>query len=63
MKDVVVPRNTRGSIMEEPLWCNPNAKRNPNNTPEENARIDALLKRLDEDCKDWHVGRSKDQKI
>ena len=34
--------------MDEPLWCDPTAKRNPNNTPEENARIDALLKELDE---------------
>ena len=48
MKNIVVPRNTRGSNMDEPLWCDPNAKRNPNNTPEENARIDALLKELDE---------------
>ena len=61
MKNIVIPRNTRGSNMDEPLWCDPNAKRNPNNTPEENARIDAILKRLDEECKNWHPGENTEK--
>ena len=41
-------KNTRGSNMDEPLWYDPNAQREPNLSPEENARRDALLKKLDE---------------
>ena len=41
-------KNTRGSNMDEPPWYDPNAQREPNLSPEENARRDALLKELDE---------------
>ena len=48
MKNIVVPRNTRGSNMDEPPWFPPDAKRPAILSPEENARRDALLKELDE---------------
>ena len=48
MKNIVIPRNTRGSNMDEPPWIDPNGKRPDNLSPEENARRDALLKELDE---------------
>ena len=41
-------KNTRGSNMDEPLWFDPKGKRPGNLSPEENARRDALLKKLDE---------------
>ena len=59
MKNVVVPRNTRGSNMDEPLWFPPDAKRPDNLSPEENARRDALLKKLEEECKDWHFSKQR----
>ena len=62
MKDVVVPKNTHGSNMDEPLWFDPDERRDPNNTPEENARIDALLKKLDDICKNWKVDRTPQDK-
>ena len=46
-------KNTRGSNMDEPLWFDPNGKRPDNLPPEENARRDALLKKLEETCKEW----------
>ena len=62
MKDVVVPKNTRGSIMDEPFYFAPGGM--PKDLPpEEKARRDALVRRLEEECKDWHLGQSKDQKI
>ena len=62
MKDVIVPRNTRGSNMDEPLWFPPNAQRDPDNTPEENARIDALLKKLDDICRNWKIDQPPQDK-
>ena len=62
MKDVVVPRNTRGSNMDEPLWFPPDAKRPDNLSPEENARRDALLKKLDDICKNWHIDEQRQDK-
>lgn len=59
MKNVIVPRNTRGSNMDEPPWIDPNGKRPANLSPEENARRDALLKRLHEECKDWHFSKQR----
>ena len=61
MKDVIVPKNTRGSIMDEPFYFAPGG-RDPNNTPEENARIDALLKKLDDICKNWKVDQPPQDK-
>ena len=52
-------KNTRGSNMDDPPWFDPNAKRPSNLSPGENARRDALLKRLEADCKDWHDGQTK----
>ncbi|MBQ9337190.1 MAG: hypothetical protein IJS14_07845 [Lentisphaeria bacterium] len=47
MKIVDVPRNTRGSIMDEPFYFAPGGM--PENLPpEEKARREALLKKLDE---------------
>ena len=46
-------KNTRGSNMDDPPWCDPNAQREPNLSPEENARRDALLKKLEETRKEW----------
>ena len=62
MKDVVVPKNTRGSNMDEPLWFDPDEQRDPNNTPEENARIDALLKKLDDICRNWKIDQPPQDK-
>ena len=59
MKNIVVPRNTRGSNMDEPPWFPPDVKRPANLSPEENARRDALLKKLEEDCKDWHFSKQR----
>ena len=47
MNDIVIPKNTRGSNMEEPLWFDPDGKRPDNLSPEENARRDALVKKVD----------------
>ena len=62
MKDVVVPRNTRGSNMDEPPWFPPDAKRPDNLSPDENARRDALLKKLDDICKNWKVDQTPQDK-
>ena len=56
MKNVVVPKNTRGSMMDEPFYFAPGGM--PKNlSPEEKARREALSKRLHEECKDWHPER------
>ena len=47
MKNIVVPRNTRGSIMDEPFYFAPGGM-NENLPPEEKARRETLLKKLDE---------------
>ena len=58
MKNIVVPRNTRGSIMDEPFYFAPGGP--PKNLPpEELARRNALVKKLYDECKDWHPERKK----
>ncbi|MBO4648914.1 MAG: hypothetical protein J5806_12250 [Lentisphaeria bacterium] len=53
MKNVIIPRNTRGSIMEEPFYFAPGGP--PKDLPQEELkRRKALVIKLHEECKDWH---------
>ena len=62
MNNIVIPKNTRGSNMDEPLWFDPDGKRPDNLSPEENARRDALLKKLDYICEKWNDEQSQQDK-